>query len=188
MAETLLQAEDIVAGYQRPVVGPFSIAIGRAEVVGLSGPNGCGKSTILKALANGARIFSGRVQRKPGLTLAWQQQQQVDLSGVPFSGRDYLRAAGANMELTPMRLRGWLDQRVDSLSGGQSQLLGVWAVLGGDADLVLLDEPTNNLDPEGEHILEQSLRSGPDGRAVLLVSHERHFLERVCDRVLEVGR
>jgi zinc transport system ATP-binding protein len=89
--------------------------------------------------------------------------------------------------MVPPRLAAWLDQRVDSLSGGQFQILSVWAVLGGPADLVLLDEPTNNLDPEGETILAHALQGGLEDRAVLLVSHERAFLERVSSRLLEVG-
>lgn len=185
--ELLLQANSVVAGYGIPVVGPFSISIAQGEVIGLSGANGSGKSTLLKAIGNGARIFSGQIERRPGLTLAWQQQQAASLDGMPFSGSDYLQYAQAGMEQVPGRLMSWLDQRVDSLSGGQFQLLSVWAVLSGEAELVLLDEPTNNLDPEGEEILEQIFRSGMGDRAVLVVSHERGFLERVCSRVLEVG-
>ena len=75
----LLQANSVVAGYGIPVVGPFSISIAPGEIIGLSGPNGSGKSTLLKAIGNGARIFSGQLERRPGLTLAWQQQQAVGL-------------------------------------------------------------------------------------------------------------
>jgi ATPase subunit of ABC transporter with duplicated ATPase domains len=182
-----LRANDIVAGYGAPVVGPFSVSIDPGEIVGLAGPNGSGKSTLLKAIGNGARIFSGQVERRPGLTLSWQQQQAASVEGMPFSGRDYLHYARAGMDNIPTRIRPWLQQRVDSLSGGQSQLLSVWAMLAGTADLVLLDEPTNNLDPEGEEIIEQYFRSAIGERAILVVSHERKFLERVCSRVLEVG-
>lgn len=187
MAKPLLQANAIVAGYGAPVVGPISLSIEPGDVIGLSGPNGSGKSTFLKALADGARIFSGQVEKRPGLRLGWQQQQPVFPAEKPFSGRDYLRYAEADPRMAPPRLAAWLDQRVDSLSGGQFQILSVWAVLGGPADLVLLDEPTNNLDPEGETILAHALQGGLDDRAVLLVSHERAFLERVSSRLLEVG-
>ena len=187
MVEPLLEIRDLVVGYRTPVVGPFSLIVQPGEAIGLAGPNGSGKSTLLRAIANGARIFEGCVLRRRGLTVAWQQQQPVMPEGMPFNGRDYLNCASADLARVPPRLAGWLDVRVDSLSGGQFQLLSVWAALGGASDLVLLDEPTNNLDPEGEHLLVEALGGGLDSRAALLVSHERRFLERTCTQVLEVG-
>ena len=188
MDRSLLRVRAVVAGYAAPVVGPFSLEVSCGDVIGLAGPNGTGKSTLLKAFASGARIFSGEVEKKPGLTIGWQQQQPVFPLGMPFTGRDYLRCAQANFDAIPSRLARWLDKRVDALSGGQFQLLSVWAVLGGFCDLVLLDEPTNNLDPEGAAILTDALQRDLGHRAVLLVSHERDFLEGACSRVLEVGQ
>ena len=187
MAEPLMRTVDLVAGYGVPVVGPFSLRMEAGDVVGLSGPNGSGKSTLLKAIANGARIFSGQIEKRRGLSLAWQQQQPVRPDELPFSGVDDLRYARADRISAPPRLSGWLNQRVDSLSGGQFQLLSVWVAIAGGAELVLLDEPTNNLDPQGEDILVETLKGGLEGRAVLIVSHERAFLERACGSVLEVG-
>lgn len=186
MAESLLQARGLVAGYGRPVVGPVSFTVAPGEVVGLWGANGSGKSTLLRAITGTARVFDGRLERRPGLTVAWLAQQPVRLEEMPLNGRDYLRYAGAQ-DTPPGRLVGWLDRRMDALSGGQFQLLAAWSALGGRADLVLLDEPTNNLDPEGEAMLAHILDKEREGRAVLLVSHERAFLEAACSRVLEVG-
>jgi zinc transport system ATP-binding protein len=185
MTTRLLEATDLVAGYRRPVVGPLSFRIQPGEVVGIWGANGCGKSTLLKALAGSARLFGGRVNRRPGLTFAWQTQEPVRLDEMPFSGWEYLGYGEANRS-PPDLLRNWLDRRIDSLSGGQFQLLAAWAILATRADLVLLDEPTNNLDPEGETLLADMLRSEQGHRAVLLVSHERHFLQQACNRVLEI--
>ncbi len=93
----------------------------------------------------------------------------------------------ATRETPHPRLRPWLDRRLDRLSGGQFQLLCIWACLIGGADLVMLDEPTNNLDPESESILADMLQQESAQRAVLLVSHERDFIDRACSRILEVG-
>jgi ATPase subunit of ABC transporter with duplicated ATPase domains len=187
MGELLLEATDVVAGYGTPVVGPYSLRIEGGDIVGLAGPNGSGKSTLLKAIGNGVRIFSGRLSRRPLLRLAWQEQQPVRPDELPVNGWDYLRFAGADRRPPPPRLAGWLNQRVDSLSGGQFQLLSCWAALGGDADLVLFDEPTNNLDPLGAQVVADALREMDPGRAVLIVSHERPFLEQTCRRILEIG-
>jgi zinc transport system ATP-binding protein len=181
-----LEAGALTVGYDAPVMGPLSLRVDPGEVIGVWGPNGCGKSTLLKAVAGKARVFSGQLQRRPGLTLGWQLQQPSRLPEMPFSGWDYLRYAQAAREPPPPRLAPWLGTRVDALSGGQFQLLAVWAILGGAADLVLLDEPTNNLDPEGEGLLTEILRAEQGRRAILLVSHERRFLDAACSRVLEL--
>jgi zinc transport system ATP-binding protein len=187
MSQPLLTANGLVAGYSKPVIGPLSFSIRPGEVVGLWGANGCGKSTLLRAIASRARIFEGDLERKPDLTLAWQMQQPVRLDEMPLNGQDYLRYAQSDRETPPARLTPWLHRRIDKLSGGQFQLLAVWAVLGGWSDLVLLDEPTNNLDPGGEQLLAEMLRSEQGHRAALVVSHERRFLELACSRILEVG-
>ena len=186
MPQPLLVANWLVTGYTEPVIGPLSFSIGPGEVVGLWGANGCGKSTLLRAIANKAQIFEGDLEQKPGLTLAWQMQQPVRLDEMPLNGHDYLRYAQASREPPPARMTPWLDRRIDTLSGGQFQLLAVWAILGGWPDLVLLDEPTNNLDPEGQQTLAEILKTERGMRAVLLVSHERSFLEQACDRVIEI--
>jgi ATPase subunit of ABC transporter with duplicated ATPase domains len=187
VSELLLEAIDLVAGYEAPVVGPFSLRIEAGDVIGLAGPNGSGKSTLLKAIGDGVRIFSGRVTRRPALGLALQEQQPVRPNELPLSGRDYLRFAGADRRPPPTRLAAWLNHRVDLLSGGQFQLLSAWAALGGDAQLVLFDEPTNSLDPLGVQVLADALRTLAPGRAVLIVSHERPFLELTCRQILEIG-
>jgi ATPase subunit of ABC transporter with duplicated ATPase domains len=182
----LLRVEGLIAGYGRPVVGPVSFTVGPGEVVGLAGANGIGKSTVLNAIARGARIFAGRVERAPGLSLAYQEQRPVRLPAMPLTGRELLRAAGAEHAAPPPALAANLDRRIDTLSGGQYQLLCVWAALGSDRDLVLLDEPTNNLDPPTEALLGTLLAELRGHRAVLLVSHERRFLDDACSRVVEV--
>lgn len=183
----LIQLIDLVAGYSQPVVGPLSLQVNPGEVIGIWGTNGCGKSTILKAIANTTHIFAGYIDKRPDLTISWQMQQPVRLNEMPFSGHDYLYYAQAQRKAPPQRLVAWLNKRIDTLSGGQFQLLAVWAILGGNADLVLLDEPTNNLDPAGETILADILAAEQGHRSVLLVSHERAFLNQACNRVVEIS-
>lgn len=181
----LLRVEDVQAGYARPVVGPLSFTVERGEILGLWGANGSGKSTLLKALAQAVPVFAGRIARAPGLRVAYQEQQPARLPLMPLTGRDLLRTLGAGTPPEP--LRDLLHVRLDQLSGGQFQLLMVWAALGAGADLVLLDEPTNNLDPAAEALLADMLTVHQAAqRAVLLVSHERDFLARVCTRRLDL--
>lgn len=180
----LLSVNGLVAGYEAPVIGPVSFRLRAGEVVGLWGANGSGKSTLLRAIGHRARVFAGSVSRAPGLTLTIQEQSPVRFPVMPLTGRDILRVAGADRRDPPPALASILDRRIDTLSGGQYQSLCVWAALGGVSDLVLLDEPTNNLDPETEALLTEVLVAGHDQRAVLLVSHEPGFLDAACSRVL----
>ena len=185
--EALLRFDAFVTGYQAPVIGPVSFDIMPGEVVGLWGHNGSGKSTLLKAVSGQARCFSGRVHKAPGLTLGYQVQHPLRLKEMPLTGAEFLKFAGASREQPPERLRQWLSHRIDCLSGGQYQLLNLWAVLGSYADLVLLDEPTNNLDPVGQQLLSDILKFEQGRRAVLLVSHEKEFLATSCNKVIEVS-
>jgi ATPase subunit of ABC transporter with duplicated ATPase domains len=187
----LLRLDALVAGYTRPVVGPVSLTLARGEVLGLWGPNGTGKSTLLKAIGRSARVFSGRIELQPGATLAHLDQQPVQLPAMPVTGRELLRAAGARPETLertgtpPDVLAPLLKRRIDRLSGGQYQRLWIWSALATGADLVLLDEPTNNLDPANRAALIEILARERDGRGMLIVSHDHDFLERVCSHLLE---
>jgi ATPase subunit of ABC transporter with duplicated ATPase domains len=182
----LLEVEALIAGWSRPVVGPVSLRLDAGDVVGLWGANGSGKSTLLAAIAGQARCFAGQIHRSPGLRLAMQPQAPVRLSPLPVTGRELLRAAGAETDGLPPTLARAARQRLDRISGGQHQLLSVWAALAGPAALVLLDEPTNNLDPRHTELLADMLAARRADRAVLLVSHERPFLNAQCTRVLEL--
>jgi len=189
VSAALLEIDALVAGYAQPVVGPVSFSVAPGEIVGLAGPNGSGKSTLLGAVIGTTRIFSGSVRRRDGIKVAMQAQVPSRLSEMPVTSIEMLRITGADRHAVPEPVRPLLDMRLDRLSGGQYQLLNVWACLGCGADLVLLDEPTNNMDLRVEEILAALLvASREEGRAMLLVSHEHDFLEKVSTRLVEVGR
>ena len=186
-SDRLLTISGLRAGWQRPIVGPLSLTLRRGDVVGLWGANGSGKSTLLSAIAGESRIFTGSIQHAPNLRLAVQPQAQVRVPSLPLTGRELLRVAQAGVKDAPPSLAATFHQRIDRLSGGQYQLLCVWAALTGGADLILLDEPTNNLDPAHEAMLADILDLHAATRAVLVVSHERAFLDRICQRIIDLG-
>jgi ABC-type lipoprotein export system ATPase subunit len=132
------------------------------------------------------------VWRAPGVQVAVQPQAPVRFTPLPVTGRELLAIAGADAGSgpgasdLPESLERLLPQRLDRVSGGQHQLLSVWAALSGRARLVLLDEPTNNLDPTHTALLAEILAARAADRAVLLVSHERDFLAAHCTRVVEL--
>lgn len=187
MAECLLRVTDLVAGYERAVAGPLGFTLERGEILGLAGPNGVGKSTLLKALWGGVKVFGGKVEKAPGLAISHQAQGFDRLDGVPLSGRDLLELTGAPPEGLPPWLQQRLHQRLDRLSGGQLQFLRLWACLAAPADLVLLDEPTNNLDRAGVAYLADWLHRAHRDQGIVIVSHDHSLIDEVCTRVVEVG-
>jgi zinc transport system ATP-binding protein len=189
VSAALLEIDGLVAGYGQPVVGPVSFSVAPGEIVGLAGPNGAGKSTLLGAIIGSTRVFSGSIRRREGLRVAAQAQVPSRLMEMPITSVELLRITGADRHAAPPPVESLLDMRLDRLSGGQYQLLNVWACLGCGADLVLLDEPTNNMDVRVEaNLAELLVSSREEGRAMLLVSHEHDFLEKVSTRLVELGR
>lgn len=190
--EPLLVVEALCAGWNHaspPVVGPVSFAVHGGEILGLAGPNGAGKSTLLAAISGAARILSGRVMFAAGARLALQMQEMPELTGIPLSGAELLRLTGAPTAGLPPYLQSRLFDRLDRLSGGQRQCLRLWACLDAPGEVVLLDEPTNNLDPAGAEFLATALRQrAGQGAAIVLVSHDGEFLDAVCHRIERLGR
>ncbi|MFZ5555618.1 MAG: ATP-binding cassette domain-containing protein [Pseudomonadota bacterium] len=186
MTDPLLAYEGAVVGYAAPVAGPVSFAVARGEAVGLWGPNGCGKTTLLNALCGSARLLGGRIERASGLRVALQRQAPLPAAGLPLTGRDLLRLTGAAGALWPPGA-AFGGRRLDRLSGGQLQFAQVWACIAAPVDLVLLDEPTGNLDPAATRRLEDALLQRRAGLGLLLVSHERPFLERVCTEIVDLA-
>jgi len=181
----LLRTDSLVAGWEQPATQPLDLVVAAGEIVGLTGPNGVGKSTLLAAIAGRARVFSGRIEQKPGLRLALQKQDVPPVVGMPLSGRELLALTGATPNGLPAWLADRLDSRLDRLSGGQRHYLTLWAVLQAPADLVLLDEPTNNLDVAGvDHLTEHLRDRAAAGAGMVVVSHDSAFVDAVCDRVI----
>lgn len=187
MSDYLLKMDGVVAGYTNPVVGPASLTIAPGRIVGLGGPNGAGKSTLLRSITGRARIFSGTIRRAPALTLCHQWQRPELPPELALLGRELYGLLGANPATAPELIKPLMDQPLYTLSGGQFQLIQTLACLCSPAELILMDEPTNNLDGRALDVLSILLHDLAPARAVLLVSHEHAFLDKHCTHVVEVG-
>ncbi len=183
-----IELDRLEAGYDRAVVGPLSFTLDVGEIVALWGPNGSGKTTAMNAIGGGAHVFAGEVRKQPGLRVSHQHQNPLSLRDIPLSGRELLALTGSAAAALPAALQPLLARRLSELSGGQLQLLQVWACLTAPVDVVMLDEPTNNVDAAGVELLRQVIADARDGRGVLLVSHDRRFVEALGARIVEVER
>ena len=198
----LLNAEKVYKGYsERQLLDGCSLAIGDGEKIGLIGINGTGKSTLLKVMAGIDPPDSGIVTRAGGVRVAYLPQnplfdgettvlQQV-MKGVAI---DEERAKDAKVIqqadeyqcksiLNQLGL-GDYDQKIAQLSGGQKRRVALACALAAEAEVLILDEPTNHIDSEMVDWLEGYLKRFQG--ALLMVTHDRYFLERVVNRIVEL--
>lgn len=182
----LIEVDQLVSGYSGPVVGPVSFVLEPGQVLGLGGANGAGKSTVLKSLTGTARIFSGQIKRAPGIRITHHRQRPERPPELPLLGRELLALLGAQSQPHPL-IKPLLERTVATMSGGQYQFLQAWACLNSGAEVVFLDEPTNNLDGQAIAALGEVLGGLGSGRAAILVSHEQAFLEANCNHILDVS-
>ena len=192
----LVNAERITMSYgTRTLLDGISLGLGRGEVVGVVGRNGAGKTTLLHILAGTLTPDSGRVTHTSHLSIGFLHQ--IDDTQATASVRDVIVAGApdhvwaANPETRPIVEHLLadidLDLRVDSLSGGERRRAGLVKLLLADHDLLILDEPTNHLDVEAIDWLAKHLNDRQAAEvAMLIVSHDRWFLDAVCNRIWEV--
>lgn len=180
-------------------VDAVDLQVNRGEVYGFLGPNGAGKTTTMRMLLGLIRPTSGSVTvlgQPPGAPAGLSRiGALVESPGFyPYlSGRDNLRVLARYAGVPDSRVEevlgvaGLSDRAGDTFSRyslGMKQRLGVASTLLNDPDLLVLDEPTNGLDPAGMADMRRLIaRLGAEGRAVLLSSHQLGEVEQVCDRV-----
>ncbi|HEY5449602.1 MAG TPA: ABC-F family ATP-binding cassette domain-containing protein, partial [Polyangia bacterium] len=186
----LIEARAIGKSYDgRSIFEGIDLRLGPGVRVGLLGPNGCGKSTLIRVLLGEEAPTSGSVVRADGLQVAYFQQTREALDPVRTLA-DTLCPDGDHVSFRGARVhvRGYLERflfqpeqmqmQVGKLSGGEQSRLLLAQLMLREAQLLVLDEPTNDLDLPTLAVLEESL-TGFDG-AVLLVTHDRYFLDQVA--------
>jgi ATP-binding cassette subfamily F protein uup len=182
----------------RTLLDDVSLGLDDGDRVGIVGPNGAGKSTLLRLLAGTQRPDGGRVTQVGGLRVGLLDQR--DDVGTGATIRDLVHGdAATHAWASDAAVRGVhdglltdldLDEPADTLSGGQRRRVALAALLVADHDVLFLDEPTNHLDVEGvawlaEHLRDRFARPGARG-ALVVVTHDRWFLDAVCSRMWEV--
>jgi ABC transport system ATP-binding/permease protein len=176
---------------ERPLLDRLSLGVTAGDRIGVVGRNGAGKTTLLAALAGTAELDSGRSTRTGGITIGYLAQSQQATGRV----RDLVFGALPEHDwATDPRSRAVLgallggidtDAQVTQLSGGERRRTMLAAVLRVPHDLLLLDEPTNHLDIEAIRWLAGYLREF--GRSYVVVTHDRWFLDEVCERTWELA-
>ncbi|WP_018232470.1 ATP-binding cassette domain-containing protein [Thioalkalivibrio thiocyanodenitrificans] len=194
MSNPLLQLDGVAAGYQgRPVLDGVCLALRPGDRIGLLGPNGAGKSTLIRVLAGEQASLSGTCDPAPDLAagyFAQHQLEQLDVQATPL-----LHLQRIDPRATEQSLRNFLGgfgfvgdaalAPVAPFSGGEKARLVLAMLVYQRPNLLLLDEPTNHLDLEMRLALELALQDYQG--ALVVVSHDRHLLESVCDELVLVA-
>lgn len=196
-ARNLVNLESVSKAFgDRALLAAVSMGINAGERIGVVGRNGAGKSTLLSVLAGDEPVDSGRVSLTSGVSVGVLRQipvadPEATILSAVMEGRpthEWASDPRAREVLTAL-LGGFdeerLGRRVGQLSGGERRRVDLAALLIRDLDLLILDEPTNHLDVEIVAWLAAHLTSRPD-LAVIVVTHDRWFLDEVSERTWEV--
>ena len=191
LGKKVIEWEDITKSFgDEPLFYNFSYVLKRLDRIGILGENGCGKSTLLKCLAKEIEIDAGSVVHGETVKIGYFHQGHEEMDEAQRV-IDYIRETSNAIETsegtfsaTQMLERFLFDsksmyQPIGSLSGGEKRRLYLLKILMQAPNILFLDEPTNDLDLATLQILEDYLDDFPG--AILCVSHDRYFLDRVCD-------
>jgi ATP-binding cassette subfamily F protein uup len=195
----LLQAFSISKGFDgRPLFSDLSFTLSPGTRLGLLGRNGCGKSTLMQILASaaddtGLKPDSGSIKTADNLRIVSfdQRREQLDqdqtLRRALAPDGDSILYQGRSIHVVSWAKRflfrtDQLDTPVARLSGGEQARILIASLMRRPADILLLDEPTNDLDIPSLNVLEESLQQFQG--ALVLVTHDRYMLDRICSRVL----
>ncbi|KAF3362918.1 putative ABC transporter ATP-binding protein YfmR [Chlamydiales bacterium STE3] len=168
----------------------LSFTIESGDRIGLIGPNGAGKSTLLKILVGLEDPDRGSLSKRQGLRIGYASQDPdfpvgMSLENVLVPSNDIEALSKARILLSKAHFSDF-SQDASTLSGGWKKRLDIVRALLLDPDLLLLDEPTNHLDLEGILWLEKFLER--EKRGLIVISHDRYFLENVCNKIVEINR
>lgn len=202
--QELIELKDVTIGYGgKGILGPLDLSLGRGGFSGILGPNGGGKSTLLKTMLGLLPPVSGTVEREPGIVFGYVPQNEnfdpifpVSVEEVVSMGRYARVPAGKGLSKTD---REWVHRSMEkagighlgkrtfrSLSGGEKQRTLIARAVSVEPDALVLDEPTASIDVKGEaEIMElvESIRI-ESGAAVIMVSHFLRTAARYADRII----
>jgi ATP-binding cassette ChvD family protein len=198
LGDLVLRFERVTFSYdgEHNVLENVSFELQPGDILGVVGPNGTGKTTLLKMITGALKPDSGRVVLGETVELCYvdQERETLDPDKTVWQeisgGQDILKLGkfevNSRSYLAKFNFTGPSQQQlVGSLSGGQRNRVQLAKMLARGGNLVLLDEPTNDLDLDTLRVLEEAIADFPG--CMVIVSHDRYFLDRVCTRILDLG-
>ncbi len=194
LGELVIEAEALSKGYKdNPLIEDLSFSIPRGAIVGLIGPNGTGKTTLFRMIVGEEKPDAGSIKLGPSVQLSYvdQHRDELDAGKTIFEeitdGTDQIEIAGKSINsrsyVSRFNFKGTDQQKkVGDLSGGERNRVHLAKLLRRGGNVLLLDEPTTDLDVTTLSSLENALLDFSG--CVLVISHDRYFLDRVCTHLL----
>lgn len=188
----VLQVEEAAIGYEETLSEPIDLDIRREDAIALVGPNGIGKSTLLKSLIGQLPFIKGQPHFGTNVTVGYYDQGQADLHG----NKTILAELWDEHPTTPEKdirnvLGGFLfsgedvEKTIPLLSGGEKARVALAKLSMNKENFLILDEPTNHLDIDNKEVLENALIDYQG--TLLFVSHDRYFINRIANKVIELS-
>jgi ATP-binding cassette, subfamily F, member 3 len=190
----VLTAEQVSIGYGNgePIVQNIHFRITRGESIALVGPNGIGKSTLLKTIVKKLPLQNGEFRYGSNVKIGYYDQEQANLSSnkrvldelwdeYPLKNEKEIRTVLGNFLFSGDDVL----KPVSALSGGEKARLALAKLMMEKANFLILDEPTNHLDLDSKEVLENALIDYPG--TILFVSHDRYFINRIATKVYELS-
>ncbi|MBS7344870.1 MAG: ABC-F family ATP-binding cassette domain-containing protein [Caryophanon sp.] len=189
----VLTIDDLAIGYpNKEISRDITMRVYREDRIALVGPNGVGKSTLLKTIVKDLTQFNGTIQYGSNVQIGYYDQEQAKLN----SNKSVLQELWDEWPLLNEKdIRSTLGQflfsgddvtkSVNSLSGGEKARLALAKLMMQKANVLILDEPTNHLDLDSKEVLENALIDYPG--TLLFVSHDRYFINRIASKVVELS-
>ncbi|MDD3106574.1 MAG: ABC-F family ATP-binding cassette domain-containing protein [Bacilli bacterium] len=190
LGKKTIEMVNVSKSYHKPIIQNFSFIVPNDARIGMVGNNGCGKTTLLKIMAQIVEPDSGEVNVGETVKIGFFSQENEALDDslriVDFikGNSEYVKSKDVMLSATQMIEKFLFDNPyslIGTLSGGEKRRLMLLALLMSAPNILLLDEPTNNLDITTMNILENYLEDFQG--AVIVASHDRYFLDKVCDRI-----
>lgn len=188
----VLNVRDLIVGYpDNRLAGPINLQVARGQRVAILGPNGIGKTTLLRTLIGRHAALAGTVTWGSHVQIGYYDQEQADLDlkktvlSQVWDEHPRLDQTTIRTALGRFLFRGNdVDKPVAALSGGERSRLALCRLMLQQANVLLFDEPTNHLDLPAKEVLEDALQDYEG--TILFVSHDRYFIDAIATHVLEV--
>ncbi|WP_209125097.1 ABC-F family ATP-binding cassette domain-containing protein [Alkalihalobacillus sp. BA299] len=188
----VLKVQALSGGYKDPLFEDITFQLNRGESVALIGPNGIGKSTLLKIITKELQPLSGNISYGSNVAIGYYDQEQAKLTSnkqviqelwdeFPLMQEKEIRTVLGNFLFSGDDVL----KIVSDLSGGEKARLALAKLMLKKANFLILDEPTNHLDLDSKEVLESALIDYPG--TILFVSHDRYFLNRMATRIIELS-
>ncbi|TDL31208.1 ABC-F type ribosomal protection protein [Jeotgalibacillus sp. S-D1] len=188
----VLKINELAIGYDKPVSSGLNVSISRQDSLALIGPNGVGKSTLLKTIVKKLEPLQGEIRYGSNVSIGYYDQEQAELNSrktvlnelwddYPMKNEKDIRTILGNFLFSGEDVL----KPVNTLSGGEKARLALAKLMMQQSNLLILDEPTNHLDLDSKEILENALMDFPG--TILFVSHDRYFINRIATKVLEMS-